>query len=151
MMKTVSRAPSVSVRALIVQDGKMLLIRREKRNATYWAVPGGRVDPADADEQSALIRECKEELGVDAVVDEFLFGVTIRYPDGDRVQKLYRCHITGGTVGMGTGPEYADDSSYEGTHTPEWVPVRRLQTIPLFPDAMRTQLWLAIAKTPVEP
>lgn len=145
---TAPSSHSTSVRALIVQDGKVLLIRRVKRNATYWAIPGGRVDPTDFDEQSALVRECKEELGVDVAIDEFLFSVTIQYPDGNRAQKLYRCHIVGGTVGTGEGPEYADDSSYEGTHIPEWVLVGRLRSLPLFPDAMRQQVLLTIAKTP---
>ena len=35
--------------------------------AGYWELPGGKVEPHETDE-AALIRECREELGVDIML-----------------------------------------------------------------------------------
>jgi len=52
--------------ALIDADGRVLLARRpaDKAMAGQWEFPGGKIDPGETPEQ-ALIRELKEELGID--------------------------------------------------------------------------------------
>ncbi|MCJ7805290.1 NUDIX hydrolase [Patescibacteria group bacterium] len=56
------------VLALIVKDGKFLLIRRKVRLLKLeWAFPGGVIEDDETDEQ-AVIREAKEEVGLDVKV-----------------------------------------------------------------------------------
>lgn len=52
--------------ALVDPDGRVLLAQRPegKAMAGLWEFPGGKVDPGERPEQ-ALIRELKEELGID--------------------------------------------------------------------------------------
>ncbi len=52
--------------ALVDPDGRVLLAQRPegKALAGLWEFPGGKVDPGERPEQ-ALIRELKEELGID--------------------------------------------------------------------------------------
>ena len=52
--------------ALIDVDNRVLLARRPegKAMAGQWEFPGGKIDPGETPEQ-ALIRELKEELGID--------------------------------------------------------------------------------------
>ncbi len=52
--------------ALIDPDGRVLLAQRPagKAMAGQWEFPGGKIEPRETPEQ-ALIRELKEELGVD--------------------------------------------------------------------------------------
>ena len=57
---------SLVVGAAIVAGGRLLAAQRAEppELAGGWEFPGGKVDPGESDEQ-ALIRECREELGVD--------------------------------------------------------------------------------------
>ena len=56
----------VSAVALVDPDGRVLLAQRPagKAMAGLWEFPGGKVDPGETPE-AALIRELREELGID--------------------------------------------------------------------------------------
>ncbi len=56
----------VAACALIDADGRVLIARRpaDKDMAGLWEFPGGKVDPGERPEVT-LIRELKEELGID--------------------------------------------------------------------------------------
>lgn len=59
------------VRAVIIKDGKILLIKITKPDLVYWVIPGGGVEDGETNEQ-ALIRECREELGVNIEVKDLI-------------------------------------------------------------------------------
>lgn len=54
----------VAVRALIVNDNKILLVK-EFDGGGWWAIPGGGIDYGETLEDS-LLREIEEEIGVPA-------------------------------------------------------------------------------------
>src|SRR5262245_11474698 len=66
---------NVVVGAAIVEDGRLLAAQRAEPPALMggWEVPGGKVDPGESDHE-ALVRECREELGVEIVVGERVGG-----------------------------------------------------------------------------
>jgi len=59
----------VIARGVCVQDGKILLCRAKGGTTTY--LPGGHIEFGETGRQ-ALVREVKEELGVDAETGSFL-------------------------------------------------------------------------------
>ncbi|MFS8198551.1 (deoxy)nucleoside triphosphate pyrophosphohydrolase [Streptomyces sp. CWNU-52B] len=57
----------VVVGAAVLSDGRLLAARRSApaELAGRWELPGGKVEPGESSEQ-ALVRELREELGVEA-------------------------------------------------------------------------------------
>lgn len=45
-------------------DGRILLLHRNKNEHNHWEIPGGKID-AGEEPHATVIREAKEELGVD--------------------------------------------------------------------------------------
>jgi 8-oxo-dGTP diphosphatase len=66
---------TVVVAAAIEHDGRYLAARRTKPDwaAGCWEFPGGKVEPGE-DETDALVREIREELGVDIAVGDRVPG-----------------------------------------------------------------------------
>jgi len=71
--------PEATVGALIVNDGgEVLLVQSEKWGARY-TVPGGHIELGERAED-AIVREVKEETGLDSVAEELLIVQQAIYP-----------------------------------------------------------------------
>src|SRR5215831_15636142 len=82
------------VAAVIERDGRYLITRRLERThlAGLWEFPGGKIGSAEAPE-TALRRELKEELGVDATVGDLVEAVTWSYPEKTVRILFFRCAL----------------------------------------------------------
>lgn len=68
----------VAVKGLIINDGKALIVKRSSNDdvgAGTWECAGGKIDFGESLEQ-ALIREVKEEVGLEINVENLLFAST---------------------------------------------------------------------------
>ena len=64
--------PVLGAAAVVVHDGRVLLIRRgQAPDAGQWSIPGGAVDLGESVED-ALRREVREETGLEIAVGAFL-------------------------------------------------------------------------------
>ncbi|MES2833466.1 MAG: (deoxy)nucleoside triphosphate pyrophosphohydrolase [Pseudomonadota bacterium] len=87
--------------ALIDPDGRVLIAQRPegKALAGLWEFPGGKVEAGERPEQ-ALIRELKEELGIDvteACLAPFVFA-SHAYDSFHLLMPLYLCRRWSGVV-----------------------------------------------------
>jgi len=97
--------PKVAVGALVEDDhGRLLFTHRNHQpQMGAWALPSGFVDRGEA-LPHAVIREVREETGLDTAVDELL-GVFSR-PNDPVIFIVYRLHQIGGR--LAPGPEAHD-------------------------------------------
>jgi 8-oxo-dGTP diphosphatase len=85
------------VAAAIVQAGRVLAAQRSypAELADCWEFPGGKVEPGEKP-TAALVREIREELGVDVAVHERLgddVSLQLPKPAPGRL-RLYRCSLS---------------------------------------------------------
>ena len=85
------------VAALIWENGRFLICQRpvNKSRALEWEFVGGKVEPHETKEQ-ALVRECREELGVTVAVGDVCFEVDHVYPDISIHLTLFNAQIAEG-------------------------------------------------------
>lgn len=91
----------VAAAALVDADGRVLLARRPegKAMAGLWEFPGGKLGPGETPEQ-ALIRELREELGVDvegSCLTPLAFA-SHGYDGFHLLMPLYVCRVWRGAV-----------------------------------------------------
>jgi 8-oxo-dGTP diphosphatase len=92
--------------ALVDADNRVLIAQRPegKALAGLWEFPGGKLDPGERPEP-ALIRELKEELGIE-VQEACLAPLTFAshaYPDFHLLMPLYVCRRWEGSVASREG------------------------------------------------
>lgn len=86
------------VAALLWQGDRFLACQRpaHKARGLLWEFVGGKVEPGES-KQEALIRECREELGVTVSVGEVYLEVTHAYPDLTIHLTLFQASLLEGT------------------------------------------------------
>ena len=82
--------------ALVERDGCFLVTRRQKgvHLEGYWEFPGGKCEPGET-HAACLVREIREELGVDATVGGEVLATTHAYPDRRVELHFLRCEVGG--------------------------------------------------------
>jgi len=85
------------VAALICKGDLFLICQRpaHKKRGLLWEFVGGKQEAGETKED-ALIRECREELGIGIKVGEVYMEVTHKYPDISIRLTLFRSEITQG-------------------------------------------------------
>lgn len=114
--------PVVVAAAVVIEDGRVLLTRRMEGQhlAGFWEFPGGKLEVGESPE-AAVVRECREECGIEVEVVDILDVTHHRYPTKDVLLLFYRCERKSGVVQHLQVTEHA------------WVPPAALSNYPLPP------------------
>lgn len=105
----------INVRAIVWHDDKLLAVKHktsEGGESTYWALPGGGLDPFES-LADGVKREMIEETGIEPQVGRILFGQQFRSERQHRDEELeFFIHVT--------NPEdYTDIDLSQTTHGDE--------------------------------
>jgi 8-oxo-dGTP diphosphatase len=83
--------------ALIFRDGKLLITQRhaDAHLGGLWEFPGGKREPDETFEQ-CLVREIREELGVEISVGGLFEEISHAYPEKSVHLKFFVCKLLSG-------------------------------------------------------
>jgi 8-oxo-dGTP diphosphatase len=101
MLREFPEVPLVGVGAVIVHQGRVLLVQRGREPLKgHWSLPGGLVEVGEGLE-AAVIREVKEETGLLVEPIELIELLDRIHRDGERVRYHYviadyLCRVIGG-------------------------------------------------------
>ncbi len=112
--------PKIRATAVLIDDGCILLVEQQVTESLPrgWSLPGGTVEAGET-LQACVIRETKEETGLDVAVDKLLY-VCDRIADGRHVVHLtFAVRRVGGELQVGAEPE------------PGANPIRSVEMVPL--------------------
>ena len=91
--------PLLVTAAIIIHDGRLLITRR-KADVPYpllWEFPGGKVEPGE-DPRDCMVREIREELGIEVAVSGIYEVIYHRYPERPVLVLAFRCEWLGGEI-----------------------------------------------------
>lgn len=122
-----------SAKALVIRDGKMLVLRLRDADGEFYIMPGGgqRGDELLTD---AVCREVAEETGLRVECRELLFVIEgMTGEDFHRVDLVFACDVLG---------ELPDGLRQTDTNQigVEWLDIAALNRQPLYPSRLRRQI-----------
>lgn len=118
-MTQTEEQPRISM-AIIVDGGKVLMIRRRQREGKLsWAFPGGGIEAGETAEQAA-VRETLEEVGLEVKAVQVI-GARI-HPDTGADMTYVACELVGGEARVADADELAEVAWLTHGQIPEHVP-----------------------------
>lgn len=123
--------------AIIVKNGRLLLMRRSREGHKYFAMPGGRVEKSDRNAEQAAKREIMEETGLKIEVDKDKNPVAVNL---GRDEIYFWAKNIRGRALLG-GPEKLRNHA-QNHYSLAWVKLSELKKINLLPPILKNELIL---------
>ncbi len=116
--------PIVRPTAILIEDGRILIVKQDVSERRHWSLPGGALEYGETIEQ-CMVREVKEETGIDVQVGELLY-ITDRF----RGLKNHIVHMTFLVTRKGNGP-LTDSYLHRDTDVDDKERTREVRLIPI--------------------
>ncbi len=138
-----TRTVRTSAKALVVRDGRMLAIRLRDRDGEFYIMPGGGQRAGEL-LPAAAEREVAEETGISVKAGRLLF--VIEGAEGEachRVDLVFLCEY----AGMAAADTLTDENQVGW----DWLEIRELNRLPLYPSKLRRPImdWHSGKEVPV--
>lgn len=127
-----------AVRAIVIKEGQLLVMHRNKFGTEYETLPGGGVEVGEAPDM-AVVRELAEETSVVIGDHRLVFIEEAGDPFG--TQLIYLCEYISGE------PKLADDSEEayinklgQNLYEPKWVSLTDLAGLPFLSEQLKAAI-----------
>jgi ADP-ribose pyrophosphatase YjhB (NUDIX family) len=127
-----------AVRAIIIHNDNLLVIRRDKFGKRYYTLPGGHVEMGESTEK-ALLRELHEETKLHVAHPRLVYLEHSPAPYGD--QYIYVVdYVSGVPMLHENSDEYTINKGGENVYTPMWLPLSELPKVPFRTHNLQARL-----------
>ena len=135
------RLPRYGAKALILEAGRLLCLKKQGDIGLYYVLPGGGQHLGEL-LPDTLARECREELGARIAVGRFRFlqeyvGVNHGFRDVHGglhfVNAYFECRLLDPPGSLPQEPDF-------GQVGWEWLPVADLTSLPLYPKVVAARM-----------
>jgi 8-oxo-dGTP pyrophosphatase MutT (NUDIX family) len=105
--------PRPAAKALVERDGRHLLVRQDVGDGYEWVLPGGGVESGES-AREAVVREVREEVGLDVEVAGPVDTYDFQVGQGQVLVTVFRCVADDGEVTLDENPDYEpiDDAGW---------------------------------------
>lgn len=124
-----------AVRAIVIHDNKLLVMKRNKFGLKYYTLIGGGINVGESAE-AALRREVQEETGLSLGAVSHVFTEEAGDPYG--TQYVFMCEYQGGDPVLQPNSDEAHIAQLgKNLYEPMWLPVAKLKTAPFVSESLR--------------
>lgn len=128
-------------RAIVVKDGKLLVMERHKMGQHYFTLLGGKVEYNETPEESA-IREVMEESTIKIASPRLVFIEDAEAPYGE--QHVFVCDYISGEPQLPADSEEAYWTIPDkNTYNPKWIDLTELNKLPFVSALLKEALIMA--------
>jgi 8-oxo-dGTP diphosphatase len=139
-LEQVENEHRISAGAIVIQDDRVLLVRYNDRDGKSFLVgPGGRVENNEGINQ-AVIREVREETGLEVNPSKILFVEDLLWRQFRMVKIWFLCNIIGGKLYRTPG------AAEEGIIEAGWYSKDQLHDEVVYPAPLLIRDWRSFFK-----
>jgi 8-oxo-dGTP diphosphatase len=120
----------IALKAIIIKNNKVLLLRDPRMDRVVWEIPGGRMN-VNEDPKVAVTREINEELGVTITVGEVVYME--QFIQGNEGKRAFVIVFSASLANEDTDFRLAEEEVCEIA----WVGKDELSNFDLFPEYKR--------------
>lgn len=133
-----------AVRAIVVRDGHLLVMYRNKFGTEYYTLPGGGIKPNESGSH-ALLRQIHDETSLTIVNPRLVILEDSGDPYG--LQFIYLCQYVGGEPALNPKSEEAKISALgQNLYSPQWLPLHSLPSVPFRSEALKQAIMKGLSQ-----
>ena len=122
-------------RAIIIHEGKMVSMYRERQGRVFYTFPGGGMEGTETEEE-CVKREVFEEFGL--IVKPIKKVYT--YENKNSIEHFYMADWLSGEFGSGEGEEFEENRN-NGVYIPKLIEISDIPNIPLMPPEVASAFY----------
>ncbi len=117
----------IRVRAIIIKEGKLVSMYRERQERVFYTFPGGGIEENETEEE-CVKREVLEEFGL--VIRPI--GKKYTYENQNSIEHFYTAEWISGEFGTGKGEEFQENRN-NGVYVPTLIEISDIPNLPVMP------------------